>query len=674
MPWNTTAANPDRYFMRNRMDDTSEEWYGSNVGRTTGVWNQSRNNPEMIGGCPIDIALITDTSGSLRANDDLPKLQNAMSAFVDAFRGTTTRMSVFSFSTTSPGNSASNHPDLMPVTTAAQAAAFKDLYADWGDGGGTNWDAAFAEAANAAPQYDLAVLLTDGNPTVIPGFTDGSSAFNSFQDVDGGIFSANQLKAQGTKVISVGIGTALTTASEYNLRAVSGTVKGQDYFRAANFDEATEVLLSLAQERCSGSIGVQKLIVPEGGTIADAAPAPAGWEFGAAVPAGGATIDPTSATTVDGGDGKVEFGLSYDPGTAIAGIEIHEVQQDGYDLFPVDGKNAVCVNVNTGADVNVTNAGDAAMPAFGLNAQENERVECRIYNQPRSAGQLEVAKSSDPASGTEVSPGQEVSYTLTFANTGGMPAAVDYEDVLTGVLDDAELLVGPTAQSPLVANYDAASNRIIITGTLPAGDSKTVTYTVKVKSELPDDADGVLGNFVVKSGDTPPTECLPEDPLCTEHPVVGSLSWDKVDSADTATLLSGSKWTLTPYGAAGELNPDEMITVEDCVADSAADCTGADTEPAAGKFLIQQLVPGAYSLAEIEAPAGYQLLDAPIDVVVNSNYAFGDIKNVQSEVPQLPLTGGMGTLAIFLGAGGIGALVVLALILQRRRMRLSVGS
>ena len=667
MPWNTTAADPDRYFMRNRVDANTEDWYAANVGRTTGVWNQSRENPPMIGGCPIDIALIADTSGSLGATG-MAGLKETMSAFVAAFQGTNARMAAFSFSNLSPGGGASNHPTLMPVTTSAQAAAFTAQFASWTPGGGTNWDAGFAAAANAQPHYDLAILLTDGNPTVLrdnPG--SGSSAYNSIQDVDAGVFSANQLKQEGTRVLSLGVGPALTVASEANLRSVSGPAKNTDYFRAGSFDEATQVLVELAKKRCTGSIGVQKLIIPEGGTVSDAVPAPAGWEFGAGTTTDAARLTPAAQTTVAGGDGKVDFGLSFTPGARSVGVQIHEVQQDGYTHVPVGGQNAVCVNRNSGAQVAVTNSGDAARPAFGVVANENERIECKIYNQPKSPGAIDAVKSSDPASGTAVTPGQEVSYTLTFTNSGGQAAPVEYDDVLTGVLDDADLIGTPTAQSPLAASYDAGTQRIRVTGTLPAGDVKTVTYRVKVKEELPEASDGRLGNFIVTTGEEPPTECEPEDPHCTEHPVVATLSWSKIDGAEPANLLSGSTWVLTPYDAAGQLIPSAAITVEDCVAETEAECTGADTDPRAGKFRLEQLAPGRYSLTETVAPPGYQLLDAPIEVVLNANLALGGIVNTQSEVPVLPLTGGLGASSIFLGAAGLGTLVVLGLLLQRRR-------
>ena len=656
LDWQGTAADPDRGFMRNRLNSNREGWYASNNGRTTGVWAQSRTNPEMIGDCPIDIALIADTSGSLRANNDLPKLQAAMAAFVDAFRGTKTRMALFSFANRSPSVYASNHPTLLPVTTASQATTFKNQWASWADGGGTNWDEGFAAAAaDSSPDYDLAILLTDGNPSVIRDNSGvGASAYTSFQDIDAGVFSANSLKAKGTRVIGLGIGAGFTAASEVNLRAVSGTTKGVDYFRAADFDEATEALVELAQQSCTSSIGVQKLIVPEGGTIEDAVPAPAGWEFGASTTATSATVVPATQTTVEGGEGKVEFGLRYAATASSASVRIHEVQQDGYELLPVGAKNAVCVNVNTGTAVTVTNTGDAAKPAFTLNAPENQRIECKVYNKQLPAGEVDVKKTSDPVSGTKVVPGQVVNYTLHFENTGGRPIQVEFDDVLSGVVDDADLITGPVADPPLAASYDSSSKRILISGTLAAQSSADVTYSVRVKDPLPEDADGVLGNFVVKTGEDPPGECEPSEPTCTEHPIVGSLSWSKIDASGTAALLAGSEWTLTPYLQDGTtLNTAGAMIVTDC---GALPCPAVgDQDSVAGRFRIDGLAPGTYRLVETKAPAGYQLLQDGIDVTVNSAVNLGGIENKLIEIPGLPFTGGMGEQVYWAAAGVLGA-------------------
>lgn len=677
MPWSGTAAqwSPDRYFMRNRLDTNSEGGYPSNVSRTSGMWSQSRTNPPVIGECGINIAIIADTSGSL-GTSGMDAMKSTMTNFVTAFRGTNTQMALFSFSSETPGVNASNAPGLKPVGTAAQATAFTNQYANWQAGGGTNWDRGFAEVANAGIRYDLAVLLTDGNPTVFrndaisPTYpaNSTSSAYNSLQDVDHGVFSANQLKALGTRVVALGVGPEFTARSEANLRTVSGETLGTDYFRAAAWPEATAALVALANENCKGEIGVQKMIVPNGGTIADATPAPAGWRFDASASAPGTAVAPATQTTAAGGSGKVDFGLSFVAPTKTGAVQVLETQQAGFTLLPVGSgaaaRNATCTNAKTGAAVAVTNAGTAASPGFSVVGTQGQRVECKIYNQAKPPGKLEVDKQSIPASGATVQPGQSISYTLTFRNTGGMPVAVNHDDLIADLLDDAAFVGTVVAQSPLSATLSEPNGRIRVTGTIDPGTTRTVTYTVKVRDPLPATANGSVRNVVVPIGEQPPTTCAPGTP-CTVHPVRAGLSWNKVDR--TGVRLAGSEWTLTPLGTDGKPVPGAAIAVVDCVAANAAACTGADRDPAVGTFALTGLVAGPYELRETKAPAGFQLLRDPITVTVNSNVAYGNITNTQIEVPPIPLTGGTGSFAFLLAAGGLGAATAGGLWLQRRR-------
>ncbi len=295
---------------------------------------------------------------------------------------------------------------------------------------------------------------------------------------------------------------------------------------------------------------------------------------------------------------------------------------------------------------------------------------------PYPPGILEVAKSSSPASGTQVSPGQLVHYTLTFHNSGGSTVAVDHVDDLTGVLDDAdfdgEILTSPS----LTADATTDQNEIAVTGTVGAGQTATVLYSMRVKSPLLSTSSGKLGNFLVAQGETPPSECDVETGLCTEHPVVVSLTWNKVNDHTPAAFLSGSEWTLTPYDDSVDpavLVPAERIAVTDCVEETADECTAADVNPEAGRFEVRGLTIGDYQLAETTAPAGYRLL-SPIDIAVFDDIAYGDIVNTQVEVPALPLTGGVGTMVFWGLTGGLGAVAATAYLLQRNRSRHASGA
>ena len=72
-----------------------------------------------------------------------------------------------------------------------------------------------------------------------------------------------------------------------------------------------------------------------------------------------------------------------------------------------------------------------------------------------------------------------LTYTLTFENVGPADATVNTFDDLSQVADDAVLDTGSiTAETGLVAVPNGAGDRIDITGTVPTGETLTVTYQV----------------------------------------------------------------------------------------------------------------------------------------------------------------------------------------------------
>lgn len=416
---------------------------------------------------------------------------------------------------------------------------------------------------------------------------------------------------------------------------------------------------------------LQKMIVPADApenSIEGAVPAGDDWEF--AIPEDwelqeGLSITPAQSLTDE--NGRVEAEVVLSNNLAEGEFAFAETQKPGFEVVQVEGKNAVCTDADTESQIPLgAYAGSTTHPAFSSTISAGQSIICTVYNRTLTPGELEVSKSSDPESGTVVTPGQTVSYTLTFENTGEQNISVNQDDVLTDVLDDAELIGAPVAESPLVAELNSEGHRIRITGELEPGDKKTVTYQVKIKDPLAETSNAVLGNFVVDPGDNPPGTCEPDEP-CTVHPIEVSLSWNKVDESGNA--LKGSEWILIPVDSSDVAMPDQGITVEDCIAGEASECAGPDTDPNAGTFSLKGLVTGKYLLVETKAPAGYQLLEDAIELVVNTNLEFGDIENEQSDVPTIPLTGGIGSY-LFTGAAlACVAAVIAALLFQRRRAR-----
>lgn len=365
---------------------------GSNDRKVSGgVWQQSRNNPVAPTGCGLDVALILDLSGSV--GTALPDLQQAADTFTDALVGTPSRMSLFSFSDNSPAEGATrNYPELTSVSTTAGAEEFKDRYDDWTVGGGTNWDRGIAVAGAATDTFDVAVMITDGNPTVEDDPPTGPRSFNRLKEVEAGIFSANQLKQQGTRMLTFGVGAgAAGPITALNLRAISGPVAFDgtngdvaDYFQTTDYAAVGTALRNLALGNCAGSISVTKQIVPSGNTgedVSNAVPAGAGWVFNATSTTAGLVDPPPTRATTGDGTGTVNYPLIFPGGVNSAPVTVVETQQSGYTLVTQGGQNAVCRNLTTGTPVPVTNDDtDPAQPGFTVGAPRTDAVNCTIYN------------------------------------------------------------------------------------------------------------------------------------------------------------------------------------------------------------------------------------------------------------------------------------------------------
>ncbi|WP_411107889.1 hypothetical protein [Streptomyces sp. c-19] len=126
---------------------------------------------------------------------------------------------------------------------------------------------------------------------------------------------------------------------------------------------------------------------------------------------------------------------------------------------------------------------------------------------------LEITKTASPRT---VKPGDTLTYTITAKNISALdyPNAT-FSDDLTGNLDDADY-AGDARTKLGTVTY--AAPKITYTGTIPAGKTATVTYSVKIKE--PPAGDGKLRNSV--EVETPRSNCGngSEDPSCAVTPVI----------------------------------------------------------------------------------------------------------------------------------------------------------
>jgi len=115
--------------------------------------------------------------------------------------------------------------------------------------------------------------------------------------------------------------------------------------------------------------------------------------------------------------------------------------------------------------------------------------------------------------------------------------------------------------------------------------------------------DTVNGNRLVSFDDSNTTGAI------SNARITGTVSWTKVAEDDTKhTPLPGSEWKLTKKKDA-DGTADQSWTVIDRESDqsTSSDTTWADTDTAPGKFTLEGLLPGTYTLVETQAPFGYNL-------------------------------------------------------------------
>ncbi|MCT1477154.1 isopeptide-forming domain-containing fimbrial protein [Microbacterium sp. p3-SID336] len=227
-------------------------------------------------------------------------------------------------------------------------------------------------------------------------------------------------------------------------------------------------------------------------------------------------------------------------------------------------ESLICVQVRPDGSttpVAVTADGQVTQPSGPLGTD----VTCTFTNLRLMPG-LELSKTSDPATGTAVSAGQRISYTVQAANTGNTRLdPVSVTDDLSGVLafagyqgDVATAIDGDPVSSGAAT---VTGDDLAWTGALEPGQVLTITYSVIVDAGVEGER---IANSVTASG-TPPGGFDPIVPpaVVTEHPVAGFRLAKTADPATGTVVEPRQSITYTLTGTntgATALNP---VTISD---------------------------------------------------------------------------------------------------------------
>lgn len=136
--------------------------------------------------------------------------------------------------------------------------------------------------------------------------------------------------------------------------------------------------------------------------------------------------------------------------------------------------------------------------------------------------------------------------------------------------------------------------------------------------------DTVNGNKLVSFDDSNTTGAI------SNTKITGTVSWTKVEEGDKGyTPLAGSEWKLAKLGADGTTEAQSW-TVSDQSA--SGETTWADADVTNGKFKLEGLLPGTYTLVETQAPFGYELKNTYKFTVDSTNGSITWKENEQASI------------------------------------------
>ena len=298
-------------------------------------------NPTIEKKCGANITLVLDASGSIGNNSS--DVEGAANAFLEALKDTGSSGRVLDFAT------AARQTAPMTLITSGSLASggvhrqALNSYYEFGQSGGagpapntritlggnptadgsyqnpqnrpqfTNWQEALNESEGSGTE--LVVFITDGDPTAATsnGLSNGSGSLQMPEPFAGsgtrlvgsggdfekyafykGVNAANALKESGSRMLTVGVGSALSNrASLDRLKAISGPrvydssqssdfdINSYDVALVPNFAALGQSLRNVATELCSSSLTITKRAQTPDSVSFDPSP---GWEF---------TVNPT---------------------------------------------------------------------------------------------------------------------------------------------------------------------------------------------------------------------------------------------------------------------------------------------------------------------------------------------------------------------------------------------
>ena len=270
-------------------------------------------------------------------------------------------------------------------------------------------DGGLEQAAQGS--YDLAIVVGAG------------AKASSFADIEHTIHSANEVKAQGTRILAVGVGEETSAA---NLRAIAGSQTSSSVsYNGADVHTMSPgrlptLLDSVADQlACETTVQITQQLSAYG---QDTATAGSGWNFRLESTH---ADNPSEATQQTGEQGTVFYTLDLDSAKAT-GLTLNSLLTDQQQADGWVAKDSSC-------DVNGTKVASGKATAE-LKVTPGDRVECTFHAVQTLDAALKISKQAwgteniagladapQIPPGSSISAGTTVTWTYLVTNTGETP-------------------------------------------------------------------------------------------------------------------------------------------------------------------------------------------------------------------------------------------------------------
>ncbi len=371
--------------------------------------------------------------------------------------------------------------------------------------------------------------------------------------------------------------------------------------------------------------------------------------------------------------------------TASNGVATFELDYGYYYISTTSGSVVIIDNVNSASytitDKNVTPNWDPEDPDDPDDSNDVGKFVSndggQTYSKESTASIGDVQKFKINAFVPSYNEGMKVvTYTITDTIPEGF--TLDEESItatITSATDDA---YSNTTLAAIAVN----GNVITVTYTLPADYPADARISIEYEAEV--DSDAAYEN--VNEADLSWTQEDPNDP--NDEPSDPGEENPELPPTETSTTTFVYGFNLSKVdaktnealdGAEFELYAADGTTLIPVIADGEGRFVVADAANAedaekivAGDVEIFGLAPGTYYLKETKAPEGYNKLETPVEIVIDSADADanGIIENTtvvgNNEGTLLPSTGGIGT-TIFYVVGIVLMVGAVAVLFARKR-------